>query len=113
MMIKNVMTYQDYFCTICYSTDDEVFFGRIEGIQDSITFEGTSVKELKESFIEAVEDYLEMCKNLGKEPQKPYKGSFNIRINPELHKQLAIKAIKENTTLNNLVEEGIKLIINV
>ena len=102
------MVYKDYYGTVHYSADDELFYGKLEGINDSITFEGTTVQELKSAFEEAVDDYLEICKELNKEPQKPYKGSFNVRIDPELHKKLAIKAIEEGVSLNKIVEEAIK-----
>lgn len=105
---KDSMVYKDYYGTVHYSADDELFYGKLEGINDSITFEGTTVQELKSAFEEAVDDYLEICKELNKEPQKPYKGSFNVRIDPELHKKLAIKAIEEGVSLNKIVEEAIK-----
>lgn len=60
--MKDVMLYKNFISSIHYSTDDEVFFGKIEGIEDSISFEGNSVEELKLAFHEAVEDYLELCK---------------------------------------------------
>jgi predicted HicB family RNase H-like nuclease len=63
---SDVLTYKDYYATVYYSEEDEVFFGKIEGVSDSITFEGESVKELKKAFIDSVEDYIEMCKEIGK-----------------------------------------------
>jgi len=102
--MKDIMLYKGFIGSIHYSTEDETFFGKIEGIDDSISFEGSSVKELKDSFREAVEDYVELCKLNGKEPQKAYKGSFNIRISPELHKQAAREAIKKGISLNQFIE---------
>lgn len=106
--MKDVMIYKDYIGTVHYSNEDEVFFGKIEGINDLISFEGSSVKELKTAFEEAVEDYLELCNLNGKEPEKTYKGSFNIRIKPELHKQAAQRALIEGKSLNQYVEEAIE-----
>ncbi len=106
--MKDVMIYKDYIGSVHYSTDDEVFFGKIEGINDLISFEGSSVTELKAAFEEAVEDYLELCNLNGKEPEKMYKGSFNIRIRPELHKQAAQRALMEGKSLNQYVEEAIE-----
>ena len=106
--MKNRMVYKDYFSSIYYSDDDNVFFGKIEGIQDSITFEGQTVDELRKAFEEAVEDYVEMCKELGKEPLKPYKGTFNVRVTPEIHKKLAIEAIETGKSLNAVVELALK-----
>jgi predicted HicB family RNase H-like nuclease len=106
--MKNVMTYKDYISIISYSTEDEVFFGKIEGIDDLVNFEGQSVQELKAAFEEAVEDYIETCKNLNKEPLKTYSGTFNIRIDPKLHLKAVKKAICSGISLNKLVEEAIE-----
>lgn len=106
--MKDVMTYKDYIGSVHYSADDEIFFGKIEGINDSISFEGSSVAELKASFEEAVEDYIELCQLNGKEPEKTYKGSFNVRIKPELHKQAAQKALIEGKSLNQYIEDVIE-----
>lgn len=105
--MKDVMFYKDYIGSVHYSTEDEVFYGELEGINDSISYEGTSVTELKAAFEEAVEDYLELCQLNGKEPEKVYKGSFNVRIKPELHKKAAQMAIIEGKSLNQYVEEAI------
>lgn len=105
--MKDVMFYKDYIGSVHYSTEDEVFYGELEGINDSISYEGTSVTELKAAFEEAVEDYLELCKLNGKEPEKVYKGSFNVRIKPELHKKAAQMAVIEGKSLNQYVEEAI------
>lgn len=106
--MKDVLIYKDYIGSVHYSTEDEVFYGKIEGINDLISFEGGSVAELKAAFEEAVEDYIELCSLNGKEPEKIYKGSFNIRIRPELHKLAARRALIEGKTLNQYVEEAIE-----
>ena len=84
-----------------------VFSGKIIGTTDLVTFEGESVVKLKKAFYEAVEDYLVLCKETGKEPEKTYKGSFNVRISPELHRRTAILAKKRNMSLNSFVEKAI------
>ena len=80
------MEYKGYSARIEYNSDDKCFYGTIAGITDVISFEGSSVVQLQESFAEAVEDYLDLCRRHGKEPQKAYKGSINVRINPDLPK---------------------------
>lgn len=102
------MVYKDYIGSVHYSTEDEVFFGKIEGINDSISFEGSSVTGLKAAFEEAVEDYIELCRLNSKEPEKTYKGSFNIRIRPELHKQAVQRALIEGKSLNQFIEDAIE-----
>lgn len=105
--MNDILEYKNYFGSVEYSAADEIFHGRILGITDHITFEGDSVKSLKEDFAAAVEDYLESCAELGKEPEKTYKGSFNVRIDPQLHKQLAIYSMRRNQSLNKSVETAI------
>lgn len=105
--MKNVLEYKDFVGSVNYSGDDEVFFGKIEGINDLVNFEGESVKELKNAFIEAVEDYIEMCNELGKDPMKTFKGSFNIRISQNTHRKAYFKATKEGLSLNQFVQKAI------
>ena len=106
-MTDNMLKYKDFYGSVEYSANGECFFGKIIGTSDLVTFEGESVKKLKMAFNEAVEDYLVLCKEAGKEPQKTYKGSFNIRLSPELHRQTAILAKKMNLSLNSFVEKAI------
>lgn len=106
--MKDKLKYKEFIGTVHYSADDEVFFGRIEGINDLVTFEGSTVVEIKQSFEEAVEDYIEICNNVGKEIFKTFKGSFNVRINPELHSKAFEQAVLEGKSLNELVKEAIE-----
>lgn len=106
--MKDIMIYKDMIGSVHYSTEDEVFYGKIEGIEDSVGFEGASVEELKNSFHEAVEDYLELCEINKKTPQKTYKGSFNIRISPELHRKAAREATLRGISLNQFIESAIR-----
>ena len=86
------MTYKGYVGTVEYSEEDACLFGRIAGIRDIITYEGESVAEIKTAFEEAVDDYLQHCTEIGKEPNKPYSGKFLLRIDLSLHARLAVKA---------------------
>ena len=106
--MKDVIKYKEYIGTVHYSMEDEVFYGKIEGIDDSVSFEGKSVEEIKKSFQEAVEDYLDLCEEAGKTPEKSYRGTFNIRISPELHKQAVRQSIERGISLNKLIEEALK-----
>jgi len=106
-MTDNMLKYKDFYGSVEYSAVDECFFGKIVGTADLVTFEGNSVNNLKKAFSEAVEDYLVLCKEAGKEPQKSYKGSFNIRISPELHQAAAAVASKKGISLNTFVEKAI------
>jgi len=105
--MNDILQYKDYYAAVHYSANDEVFHGKIIGINDLVSFEGTSVKELKKAFKEAVDDYLETCEELGKVPDKTYKGSFNVRIPSELHRQAAIVSALKNMSLNDFVRYAI------
>jgi len=80
--MKDAMTYKEYIGLVRYSAEDEVFHGKIDAINDLIIFEGKSVQALKKAFHEAVDDYLETCREMVREPNKPFKGSFNGRGSP-------------------------------
>ena len=106
-MMKNILKYKDYFAKIEYSVEDNVLHGKIEGINDLVTFESSSAEEIEKEFQIAVDDYLIFCEDLGVEPDKTYKGSFNVRIDSELHKKAARKALENSQSLNNLVGEAL------
>jgi len=105
--LTDKIRYKDFLGTAHFSSTDEVFYGKIEGINDLITFEGETVSKLKKAFKEAVQDYLELCEEAGKTVFKSFKGSFNIRLNPELHSKLFQNATLEGKTLNQYVKEAI------
>jgi predicted HicB family RNase H-like nuclease len=100
----NSLVYQGYTASIHYSPADEVFFGKVIGVNDLVTFEGTSVEALKQGMKEAVEDYITTCKELGKSPDRTYKGVFNIRVSSDLHKKIALLASQYDVTLNDFVK---------
>lgn len=103
--MKNVLEHKDYSGTVEFSAEDEVFFGKIVGIRDLVTFEADSVTKLKKAFKEAVEDYITTCSALGKDPDKEYKGSFNVRLKPKIHRLAAIKSASQRMSLNQFVEK--------
>ena len=106
--MKSTMSYKGYQGSVEFSDEDNVFFGRLIGINDRILFEGDNVEDLRKDFHDAVEDYLEVCKEIGKDPEKAYKGTFNVRIAPALHRELAIYSTAQGKTLNSTVEEAIR-----
>lgn len=102
------MEYKGYIGSVEFSETDELFFGQVQGIRSLISYEGINAKELVSDFHESVDAYLKFCEEEGIEPEKAYKGSFNIRISPELHKQIAICAISKQVSLNSLVEKALQ-----
>ena len=93
--MSNTMEYKDYIAKVEYSNEDKCFFGKLEMIEDLVTFEATNVEELETNFKTSVDEYLQTCEELGREPQKAYKGVFNVRIEPELHKKSIKKLLKQ------------------
>ncbi|MCP4395973.1 MAG: type II toxin-antitoxin system HicB family antitoxin [bacterium] len=106
--MKDVLTYQNFIGSVHFSAEDEVFFGKIEGIDDLISFEGTTVSELQQAFYEAVEDYIELCREVGKQALKSYKGSFNVRVSPEIHEKAVRKATLQGISLNQFVQKALE-----
>lgn len=102
--MKNYLEYKGYISTIEVSVEDRVLFGTINGINDLVTFEGENLDELENAFQEAVDDYLDLCARNKKDPEKAYKGQFNVRIPSELHRKIAINATKQRMSLNQYVE---------
>ncbi|MBQ8505976.1 MAG: type II toxin-antitoxin system HicB family antitoxin [Clostridia bacterium] len=102
------MEYRGYIGSIEFSEEDCLLFGKVQGIRALISYEGTTAQELVEDFHGAVEDYLAMCEERGEAPEKAYKGSFNVRISPQLHQQAAVYAISQQISLNSLVETALR-----
>jgi predicted HicB family RNase H-like nuclease len=105
--MKN-LEYKGYAGSIEYSKEDDLLFGKVLGIKGLISYEGTTGKELENDFKEAIETYLADCKNQGIVPEKPFKGSFNVRISSELHQKAALLAMENKMSLNNFVAESIR-----
>jgi predicted HicB family RNase H-like nuclease len=108
MMKNNILEYKGYHTKVEFDSEELVLRGKIEGINDFVNFECEDIKNIEKEFHEAVDDYLEFCKEVGKEPDKEYKGTFNVRISPAVHKELVNVAMKNGDTLNASVEKAIK-----
>lgn len=109
----NVMSYKGFAARVEYSEDDGCLIGHIAGIRDVVGFHGESVAELRAAFEEAVNDYLETCKKLGKEPNHPYSGQFRLRLPPELHARAAIAAETHGKSLNAWVTDVIEKSVSI
>lgn len=102
------MTYKGYFAVVGLSVEDELFWGRLGGINDVISFEADSVAGLKAAFHEAVDDYIDACAKAGKSPEKPYSGRVMFRIAPEVHASAALAAELAGKSLNQWAEEKLR-----
>ena len=106
--MKDKLKYKDFIGSVHFNADDEVFYGKIEGVDSLISFEGQTVAELRTSFEEAVDDYLEICSKSGRKPLRSFNGSFNIRISPELHRKISEKSYILGLPINKIVQRAIE-----
>jgi predicted HicB family RNase H-like nuclease len=100
-----MLTYKGFTATIAFDADDEIFVGRVLGINDVVGFHAESVKALKTAFHEAVDDYVETCAKVGKHPEKRASGNLMLRVAPEVHAQATIAAEAAGKSLNQWAEE--------
>lgn len=105
--MKNTLLYKGYEGSVEFSAEDMLFIGKILHINDLVSFDGETPIEIKTAFEEAVDDYLEFCQEEGIDPDKPYKGSFNVRVTAELHKRAAQYAGRKKQSLNEFVGDGL------
>lgn len=105
--MNNTMEYKGYIGSVEFSTEDCVFHGKVQGIRALISYEGTTAQELVEDFHAAVDEYLALCEEEELEPEKAYKGSFNVLISPELHKKAVVYAYSQQTSLNRVMEDAL------
>lgn len=102
------LEYKGYTGSIEYSKDDDLLYGKVLGIKGLISYEGKTGKELETDFKEAINEYFAECEQETIIPERPFKGSFNVRISPGLHKKAVLIAMEEKVSLNNFVAESIK-----
>ena len=111
--MNSTLEYKGYCTRIEFDADAMLLHGKIEGINDLVTFESEDSSRIEAEFHAAVDDYLDFCKEVGKEPEKEYRGLFNVRIRPDLHKRIAAEAVKKNISMNALVEQAISSYVNM
>ena len=106
-MISSLMEYNGYHAKIEFDQEDQIFVGHVLGINDSINFHGQSVQELTTEFHNSVNNYVDYCLQIGKEPEREFKGSFNVRIKPKQQKKVALHAANEGITIKHFVSRAI------
>ena len=106
--MNNTIEYKGYIGSVEFSKEDGIFFGKVMGIRSLISYEGENATELITDFHNTIDDYLEMCKSENKIPEVAYKGSFNVRISPELHRKLVVYATAHQISLNSYIEETLR-----
>jgi predicted HicB family RNase H-like nuclease len=109
--MSNYLHYKNYTGSVEFSEEDAVFHGRVIGIKDLLSFEGESVDAITRDFHHTVDEYLAFCAENGKKPEKPFKGSFNVRIGPDLHRKAVMSASLRGVSLNAFVEDAIREVV--
>lgn len=104
----NTLRYKGFIGSVNFSEEDSVFFGKIEGINGMVNFEGQSVQELTEAFHGAVDDYLAYCEEEGVQPHKSYSGSLNVRLTPEIHSHIAMLAQRAGISINAFIKQALE-----
>ncbi|MDC9729659.1 MAG: type II toxin-antitoxin system HicB family antitoxin [Methyloprofundus sp.] len=104
---KQQLNYKNYLGSVNFDLEEGIIFGEIMFINDLVTYEATSVMELKNEFELAVDDYIDTCKTLNRKPQKAFSGSLNIRIGAELHKKAAMEAHLNDISLNEFIKKSV------
>jgi len=102
------MEYKGYEGSVLYSAEDKMLHGRIMGIRDMVSFGGTSVRQLEKNFRDAVDEYLAFCAETGKVPDRPFKGSVNVRLTEDLHLRAARFAEENKVKLNSVINDAIE-----
>ncbi len=103
----NTISYKGYTAKIEFDTEDNILFGNIIGIRDTVGFHGESVSELQEAFHEA-DFYLETCEKANRDPNKPFSGKFLVRVDSSLHSRIAAAAVHTEKSLNKWVSDALE-----
>lgn len=109
---KNTFSYKSFEGSMEVSAEDQCLYGEVLFIKDTIVYHGATFQELEAAFRIAVDDYIQDCAALNRDPNKPFSGSFNIRIGSELHRSLALFSFKKNISINNAVTQAVEMIIS-
>jgi len=100
-----MMEYKGYIGHVEFDDEAEIFHGEVINTRDVITFQGRTVDEIKQAFLDSVEDYLDYCAKLGQPPEKPFTGKFMLRIPPDLHRRIYVAAKQSGESLNAWIKE--------
>ena len=108
---NNMFSYKGHYATVEFDVGKMTLRGTIHGLKDRVVFESKDADDIEATFHKALDEYLDKCKEAGKNPDKEYKGSLNIRIPPELHKKMIILAAHDGISLNSMVEKAMQAYI--
>lgn len=105
--MSDLRHYKGYTATLTVDVEAGLIHGRVQGLRDVVSFEVERPGEVLHAFREAVDDYLDFCQKLGRDPEKPYSGSFMVRMTPEEHRSLAKAAAEKGCSINAYVREAV------
>ncbi len=103
--MSDILKHKGYIGSVEHDIKNEILHGKIQFINDLVTYEAVTIPELKKEFILAVDDYLATCKELGRDPQKSFKGSFNVRVGEDIHRDVALSAYSQGVSINQFVTD--------
>ena len=103
-----MMNYKGYRAAVAYDDEAGIFHGEVIGTRDVITFEGTSVEQLREEFRFSIDDYLAVCAERGRQPDRPFSGNIPLRIAPEVHRAASAAAKAAGKSLNAWLAETVE-----
>lgn len=106
-MQKDMLEYQGYRTRVSFDAEAMQICGKVEGLKDEVWYSCESAADVEKAFHQAVDDYLAACAREGRRPGREYKGVFNVRIRPELHRALAEMASESRVTLNYIIEQAL------
>jgi predicted HicB family RNase H-like nuclease len=109
--MNNTLSHRGFTAKIEFSADDNVFFGRLLGIDDIVTFHGETVEELKDSMRESVDFYIELCERDGKNSKKSYSGKVLFRLPNKLHAEIAEAATRHGKSINEWGKEVFEMAV--
>lgn len=107
-MKNNVLEYKRYIAQLDFDLEDGIIIGKVTNTKDIISFHASDLPDIKQAFKDIIDTYLKACEEEGIEASKPYSGRFNLRITPDLHRELSIEAAQEGVSLNDLTEQLLK-----
>lgn len=108
MNCKNLMEYKGYYGSLSLEEESLTLHGKLEFIQDLVTYEAPDAEGIVREFHNAVDDYLETCRSQGREPNEPLLGTFTVRIDPQLHRDAVLAASRQGMSLNRFVANALQ-----
>ena len=103
-----MLKYKGYAGVVQFDDEAMIFHGEVIGLRDVITFRGTTPEELKKEFETSIDGYIDWCKELGQEPEKPFSGNIHLRLQPDLHAKLAAEAKFNHVSLNSYINKALE-----